>query len=83
MYTAYIIQYLFPVIAGFKCFVLILEKTGNIAYDGTTPDPLVAMYTTNEHLLFPGWLLVSAIAMIIIWPMAYTIRSIPGFSRVL
>lgn len=83
-YTAYIIQYLFPIPASFKIFTLILNKTGNIAYDSSGgDDPYDTIYTTNGHLLFPGWLLVSAITLLIVWPLAFAIRSIPGFSQVL
>ena len=43
MYTAYIIQFLLPIPIGYKCFILILEKTGQLGIDtdglGPHPDP--------------------------------------------
>ncbi|KAL9184295.1 hypothetical protein ACHAXT_002381 [Thalassiosira profunda] len=77
MYTAYVIQFAFPILAGLKCLFLILDATGNVEYTDSMA------YITNNNLVFPGWLLVSAISTIIVWPLAYAIRSIPGFSQVL
>ena len=81
MYTAYIIQFVFPMIVASKCLFLILESTGNIAYNGTPS--LDTAYIVNDNLIFPGWLLVATITLLIIWPLAYAIRSIPGFSQIL
>jgi len=78
MYTAYIIQYAFPMVVGGKCVVLIFNATGNILYlnDGSP-------HITNDNLIFPGWLILATITLAITWPLAYAIRSIPGFSQVL
>lgn len=81
MYTAYIIQYVFPMLFALRCVLWILDATGNVAYDGEPS--LDSMYITNDNLIFPSWLLVSTITLLIVWPMAYAIRSIPGFSKVL
>ena len=82
MYTAYIVQFAAPVQIGLKVWLVILEATGNVAYrDDTTS--VTSMYITNSNLIFPGWLLISAITLLIDWPLAYAIRSIPGFSQVL
>ena len=76
-YTAYIIQFLFPIPAAYKCFTVILNNTGNLAFESSARlNRYDAMYTTNDHLLFPGWLLVSAVALLIIWPMAHAVQSI-------
>lgn len=83
MYTAYIIQYTFPVLVGLKCLFVILDSTGNVAYDDPSNPSVNNMYITNSNLIFPGWLLVSTIALIIDWPLAYAIQAIPGFSQVL
>ncbi|KAL7552949.1 hypothetical protein ACHAWF_016190 [Thalassiosira exigua] len=83
MYTAYIIQYSFPMLVGLKCLFLILESTGNIAYEDPSNPSLDSVYIVNDDLIFPGWLLVGAITLIINWPLAYAIQSIPGFSQVL
>jgi len=82
MYTAYIIQFAAPMLIGLKVTFVILEATGNVAYrDGSTS--IASMYITNPNLIFPGWLLISGITLLINWPLAYAIRSIPGFSKVL
>mmetsp|Transcript_2315 Transcript_2315/g.5023 ORF Transcript_2315/g.5023 Transcript_2315/m.5023 type:complete len:100 (-) Transcript_2315:297-596(-) len=84
MYTAYIIHCIFPLPVAFKCFIFAVEKAGALEYDDSgSSDPLETMYTTNEDFLFPGWLLVSVIALVITWLLAWAIRSIPGFSHVL
>jgi len=82
MYTAYIIQFALPMLIAIKLWFVILKATGNVAYrDDTTS--VSSMYITNSNLIFPGWLLISAISLLINWPLAYAIRSIPGFSQVL
>ena len=83
MYTAYIIQNAFPVLAGLKCLFLVLESTGSIEYEDGSEPSIDTVRITNDNLVLPGWLLVSAIALIIDWPLAYAIRSIPGFAQVL
>ena len=84
MYTAYIIQEVFPIFAATKCWILVLQATDNIEYivhGEYESDPF--WYIENPNLVFPGFLFTSVITLIIIWPMAYFIRSIPGFSQVL
>lgn len=82
MYTAYIIQFAAPMLIGLKVLFLILEATGNVAYKDDSTS-IASMYITNPNLIFPGWLLISGITLLIDWPLAYAIRSIPGFSEVL
>ena len=78
MYTAYIIQYAFPMIIGGWSVVRIFDATGNIEYaDNGAP------YISNDNLIFPAWLLCCVITLAIVWPLSYAIRSIPGFSQVL
>ena len=81
MYTAYILQTV-PVMIGLKVLFVILEATGNVAYNDDTAGNW-SMYITNSNLIFPSWLLVCVIALLIDWPLAYAVRSIPGFSEVL
>ena len=83
MYTAYIIQQLFPILVGSKCFLLILDATGNLEYLDPSNPSIENAYIANPNLVFPGWLLISVIALVIDWPLAYAIHSIPGFSQVL
>lgn len=83
MYTAYIIQYAFPMLVSLKLFGMILQATGNIAYTEGSDPSIDTAYIVNDNLIFPGWLFVSTVTLIIVWPMAYAIRSIPGFSQVL
>ena len=81
MYTAYVLQTT-PLLIGLKVLFVILEATGNVAYmDDTTSN--WSMYITNSNLIFPGWLLVCVITLLIDWPLAYAVRSIPGFLEVL
>jgi len=77
MYTAYIIQFAFPMIVGGWSVVKIFDATGNIEYIDGAP------YISNDNLIFPGWLLCCVITLAIVWPLSYAIRSIPGFSQVL
>lgn len=77
MYTSYIIHMSFPLQVGIKCWLLILEATNNAVYVDNSWE------IENGNLVFPCFLLVSAITLIITWPLAYAIRSIPGFSQVL
>jgi len=79
MYTAYIIQYAFGTLAALKILFLILDSSGNLEYS----DELGKYIITNANLIFPGWLLVSSISLLINFPLAYAIRSIPGFDKVL
>ena len=82
MYTAYILQTV-PVMIGLKVLLVISEPTGNVAYNSDDATGNWSMYITNSNLIFPGWLLVCVIALLIDWPLAYAVRSIPGFSEVL
>jgi len=83
MYTAYIIHSVFPILVGERCFLSILDATGNLKYLDPSNPSIANAYIANPNLVFPGWLLISAIALVITWPLAYAIRSIPGFSQVL
>ena len=81
MYTAYIIQHV-TLLFGLKVVFVMLEGTGNIVHRDETEN-LDSMSITNENLLVPCYFLVAAITLIIDWPLAYLIQSIPGFSEVL
>lgn len=80
MYTAYIIQKAFPIPVAVKLWLLVLQATGNVEY---------IISDNNYELSNPNWQIpagfffASIIALVIIWPMAYAICSIPGFNRVL
>jgi glucan biosynthesis protein C len=80
MYTAYIIQFAFPLPLAYKFWVMIVDRVGSLekGYEGGS-----WYFVTNENLLIPGYLFVGAVTMILIWPLSYGIRSIPGFSQVL
>ena len=76
MYTAYIIQPIVIIVTQW-IWILVLQATNNVTIESQT-------YTyTNGNLILPGFIFVSMLTMIIIWPLSYGIRSIPGFSQVL
>merc|ERR1712224_91294 len=81
MYTAYIIQ---PIVITFAqwFWILILKSTNNLEVGKNDVGKVTYSYS-DENLVFPGWLFVSTVTMIVIWPLSYLIRSIPGFSEVL
>lgn len=81
MYTAYIIQYI-PDMFSLRCWFWVLQSIDGIAMT-TNEDGTIYYEYTNANLIIPGFLLVASITMIILWPLAYGIRSIPGFSKVL
>ena len=80
MYTAYIIQ---PVVIACTVWfwVLVLKATNNL--DVGSQDGTGTYSYTNGNLIVPGFIFVSMLTLIIIWPLSYGIRSIPGFSKVL
>jgi len=80
MYTAYIMQ---PVVIACTLWFwfLVLKATNNMNIE--TNDGTVTYSYTNGNLVLPGWIFVSTLTLIIIWPLSYGIRSIPGFSKVL
>ena len=63
-----------PIPVGSKCFLLIYA-TGNLKYLDPSNPSIENAYIANPNLVFPGWLLISAIALVITWPLAYAIRS--------
>lgn len=81
MYTAYILQFI-PMIFATRCWFWVLQSINGIVMT-TNDDGTIRYEYTNANLIIPGFLMVGAITMIILWPLAYGIRSIPGFSRVL
>jgi len=86
MYTAYIIQFAFPMIIGGWSVVKIFDATGNIEYiEGASPYDVdgASPYISNDNLILVGWLLCCVVTLVIVWPLSYAIRSIPGFSQVL
>merc|ERR1712157_168289 len=95
MYTAYILHMAFPLQVATKCWILILEATNNIKYvdDETDDDDSKGRfgqgmhnyyyYIENGTLVYTGFLFVALVTLMITWPTAYCIRSIPGFSKVL
>lgn len=76
MYTAYIIQ---PVVIEFTqwIWILVLQATNNVTIASQ------AFYYNNGNLILPGFIFESMLTLILIWPLSYGIRSIPGFSKVL
>jgi hypothetical protein len=80
MYTAYIIQ---PVVIACTVWfwVLVLKATNNL--DVGSQDGIGTYSYTNGNLIVPGFIFVSMLTLIIIWPLSYGIRSIPEFSKVL
>jgi len=47
-----------------QVLLVILEATGNVAYNDDTAGNW-SMYITNSNLIFPGWLLVCVIALLV------------------
>merc|ERR1712054_645167 len=83
MYTAYIIQFLGPMTAAFYATVAVANANNLVGKQLVfTPENNVATYSEDTYVI-PMWLLCTVITYIIIWPLAYGIRSIPGFSKVL
>jgi len=83
MYTAYIFQRI-PIAIGMKLWVIIMQTTGYITDEN--PGPFMepgSYYIQQEYAVFLGILFLSIFSMVVVWPMAYGIRSIPGFSNVL
>ena len=87
MYTAYILHMVFPLQVATKCWILILEATNNIKYvddnNGRGGFEGIYYYIENGFLVYIGFLFVALVTLMITWPTAYCIRSIPGFSKVL
>jgi len=81
MYTAYIVQFI-PDIFSLRCLFWVLRSIDGIEVT-TNDDGTVHYAYTNINLMIPGFIMVATITMIILWPLAYGIRSIPGFSKVL
>jgi hypothetical protein len=82
MYTAYIIQ---PVVIACTLWfwILVLKATNNLDVGAQDGSGFVGYTYTNGNLIVPGFIFVSMLTLIIIWPLSYGIRSIPGFSKVL
>lgn len=80
MYTAYIMQ---PVVIACTLWFwfLVLKATNNMNIEETNDGTVTYSYTNG--LVLPGWIFVSTLTLIILWPLSYGIRSIPGFSKVL
>lgn len=86
MYTAYLLHMVFPLQAATKCYILLLEATNNIEYvdtEGSGFNDNAYYYIENGNLIYPGFLLIAIVALVITWPVAYGIRSIRGVSKVL
>ena len=83
MYTAYIIQELFPFLPGFYAAVALANAQN---WFGTqlvfTMDQPVIAFPSDDYVL-SFVLLISVIIFAFIWPLSYGIRSIPGFDKVL
>ena len=73
MYTAYLIQLTLPIPAALKCWQLILDSSG---FNVGTEEP-------TGGIFLAGFLFSIILSQIFNWPLAYAIRSIPGFSKVL
>merc|ERR1711988_270605 len=83
MYTAYIIQYLFPFLPGFYAAVALANAQNWFGTQlvFTMDQPVIALPSDDYVLSFV--LLISVITFAFIWPVSYGIRSIPGFDKVL
>merc|ERR1719174_266493 len=76
MYTAYIMQPVVIIITQW-IWILVLQATNNVTIESQ-------MYIYNNgNLILPGFIFVSMLTLILLWPLSYGIRSIPGFSKVL
>mmetsp|Transcript_14752 Transcript_14752/g.37110 ORF Transcript_14752/g.37110 Transcript_14752/m.37110 type:complete len:571 (-) Transcript_14752:83-1795(-) len=80
MYTAYIIQR-FPIVIGMYLCTLLFEATNNLVGPEFADGRIV--YTIPANMAIPAFLFMVAFTMLVTWPLAYGIRSIPGFSKVL
>lgn len=74
MYTAYIIHLPIIKLSQWIWVLLITKVNGAVVVDGVV---------TNPNLYFPAFLFNSVLGLLITWPLAYSICSIPGFSQVL
>jgi len=78
MYTAYIIQFVFPMQIAFYLYTLVLNASGvNLEFVDNVAQ------VSSGGIIFGGWLFISVVTLLICWPSAYLIYSIPGFSQVL
>jgi len=81
MYTAYLLQFI-PLTFSLRCWFWVLKSTDGVEIT-TNQDGTISYAYTNLNMILPGFFMVAAITMILLWPLAYGIRSIPGFSKVL
>merc|ERR1712003_96384 len=83
MYTAYIIHMPIGIPLAAAIPVAVFEAAGVIVF--TQADGLGEFYLIagGGSYLFAAFIFLVVVAMAITWPLAYGIRSIPGFSQVL
>jgi len=77
MYTAYIIHMPIGIPLAVASLIALYEATGHMVFD----DP--NYYIIGANYWFAGFVFVAVVTNVITWPLAYGIRSIPGFSQVL
>merc|ERR1711937_274270 len=77
MYTAYIIHMPIGIPLAVASLTALYEATGHMVFD----DP--NYYIIGPSYWFAGFVFVAVVTNVITWPLAYGIRSIPGFSQVL
>jgi len=82
MYTAYIIHMPITISLAVASLTALYEATGHIVWlemEGVGE----FYYIEDPNYFFAAFVFVAVVANIITWPLAYGIRSIPGFSQVL
>ena len=82
MYTAYIIHMPIGIPLAVASLTALYEATGHIEWvemEGVGE----FYYIEDPNYFFAAFVFVAVVANIITWPLAYGIRSIPGFSQVL
>jgi len=82
MYTAYIIHMPITISLAVASLTSLYEATGHIEWvemEGVGE----FYYIEDPNYFFAAFVFVAVVANIITWPLAYGIRSIPGFSQVL
>merc|ERR1711907_432771 len=82
MYTAYIIHMPITISLAVASLTALYEATGHIEW--VEMEGVGEFYSIEDpNYFFAAFVFVAVMANIITWPLAYGIRSIPGFSQVL
>lgn len=84
MYTAYIIQIVFIQIAFYIwCEIRKHDDDFEVVPSNSPLRPAYYFYSTSSYMILFAGLFVSALSLIMVFPVAWCIRSIPHFDKVL